>query len=166
MTPTQITLTTQAGPMQVNMSFFNPVEVRSNFFNSLNFYSLILFSQGIGSGNPHPSHTSPLWHSRWMVQLIKWKCILTLAHVCEIILRTIAYLMKNCRFGDNGGYQHRTFAVECHIKRRDYLPHFNVLSTSLVERGFLSGGMGYVLLCYEGCKRLLLFYLVAHGPCI
>jgi len=28
MAPTQITLITQAGPMQVNMSFFNPVEVR------------------------------------------------------------------------------------------------------------------------------------------
>jgi hypothetical protein len=80
-TPTQITLTAQAGPMQVNMSFFNPVEVRSDFVNSLNLYSPILFSQGIGSGNQYPSHTSPLWHSRLMVQLIKWKCILTLAYV-------------------------------------------------------------------------------------
>ncbi len=86
MTPTQVTLTAQAGPMQINVSFLNPVEVRSTFFNSLNLDSLTLFSQGIGSGNQYPSHTSPLRQSPLMVQLIKWKCIPTLAHVCEMVL--------------------------------------------------------------------------------
>ena len=93
-TPTQIIITAQAGPMQVNVTFLNPVEVRSKFFDSLNFNSLCLFSQGIGSGNPFLSHTSSLQRSRLMVRLIIWKCIPTLARVCEIVLRTIVYLMK------------------------------------------------------------------------
>jgi len=83
--PTQITLTAQVGPMQVNVTFFNPVEVCSKFFSPLNLDSLILFSQGIGSGSQYPSHTSPSRQSRLIVQLIKWKCILTSAHVCEIV---------------------------------------------------------------------------------
>ena len=33
-TPTQIILTAQAGPMQVNVTFLNPVEVRCKFFDS------------------------------------------------------------------------------------------------------------------------------------
>ena len=43
-TPTQTTLTAQAGPMQVNVTFLNPVEVRLKFFNSLNLDSA--FSAG------------------------------------------------------------------------------------------------------------------------
>ena len=94
-TPTQITLIAQTGPMQINISFLNPVEVRSKFFSSLNLDSLSVFSQRIGSGNQYPSHTSPSLQSRLIVRLIKWKCIPTLARVCEIILGTITYLTKS-----------------------------------------------------------------------
>ena len=48
MTPTQITLTAQAGPMQVNVTFLNPVEVRSKFFNSLNLDLLSLLARRLG----------------------------------------------------------------------------------------------------------------------
>jgi len=94
MTPTQITLTAQAGPMRVNVTFFNPVEVRSRFFNPLNLYSLSPFSQGIGSGNQYPSHTSLSRRCRLIAQLIAWKFIPTLARVCEIVPGTITYLMR------------------------------------------------------------------------
>ena len=47
MTPTQITLIAQAGPMQVNVSFFNPVEVRSKHSNSLNLDS-VFSAKGLG----------------------------------------------------------------------------------------------------------------------
>jgi len=93
-TPTQITLIAQTGPMQVNVSFLNLVEVHPKFFNPLNLDSLSVFSQGIGSGNQYPSHTSPSLQSRLIVQLIKWKYIPTLARVCEIVLGTITYLTK------------------------------------------------------------------------
>ena len=93
-TPTQITLIAQTGPMQVNVSFLNPVEVRPKFFNPLNLDSLSVFSQRIGSGNQYPSHTSPSLQSRLIVRLIKWKCIPTLARVCEIVLGTITHLRK------------------------------------------------------------------------
>ena len=117
MTPTQITLAAQAGPMQVNVTFFNPVEVRSKFFDSLNLDSLSLFSQGIGSGNQYPSHTSPSRQSRLIVQLITWKCIPTSARVCENYLRDYHLSHEDRRLGANNGFpQLRRYGVECHIK--------------------------------------------------
>ena len=117
-TPTHITLTAQAGPMQVNVTFFNPVEVRSKLFNPLNLDSLSRFSQGIGSSNQYLFHTSPSLQSRSIVQLIKWKCTLTLAHVCEIVSQDCRLSPENCRLDTaNASPSLRRFAVECHIKR-------------------------------------------------
>ena len=133
MTPTQITLTAEAGPMQVNVTFFNPVEVHPKFFNSLYPDSLSLFSQGIGSGNQYPSHTSPSRQCRLIVQLIRWKCIPTSAHVCEIVSQNCLVSPENCRLDyNNEPPRLRCYAVECHIKRWGHLPHCNILGTSLV----------------------------------
>jgi hypothetical protein len=47
-TPTQITLTAAAGPMHVNVTFFNPVEVHFEPFYSFTFHLHALSSQEIG----------------------------------------------------------------------------------------------------------------------
>ncbi len=166
MTPTQITLIAQAGPMQVNMSFFNPVEVRSNFFNSLNLDSLSLFSQGIGSGNQYHSHTSPLWHSRLMVQLIKWKCILTLAHVCEIILRTIAYLLKIVDWVSTTDTS--TEILQWNVISNDEVIYHTstFLPPVLLSEDFSRAGWGTFYYATKAVSVFYSFHLVSHGPCI
>jgi hypothetical protein len=165
-TPTQITLVAQAGPMQVNMSFFNPVEVRSKFFNSMKLDSRNLFSQGIGSGNQYPSHTSPLWHSRLMVQLIKWKCILTLAHVCEIILRTIVYLLKIVDWVSTTDVN--TEVLQWNVISNDEVIYHTstLLPPVLLSEDFSQARWGTF---YYATKAVSVFYsfrLVSHGPCI
>jgi len=167
MTPTQITLTAQTGPMQVNVTFLNPVEVRSEFFNSLNLDSLSLFSQGIGSGNQYPSHTSPSRQSRLIVQLITWKCIPTLARVCEIVLGTITYLMRivdwvpttvslssdvmlwNVTSNDEAIYHTATY-----------------LQPALFSENSSQAGWGTFYYAMKAVSVSYSFYLVAHRPWI
>jgi len=83
-TPTQITLTVEAGPMQVNVTFFNPVEVLFESYKSLNVHLHVLSSLEIGSDNQYHSHTFLSRQCHWTVQLIKWKCIRTLTEVREV----------------------------------------------------------------------------------
>ena len=56
-TPTQTVVTAQAGPMQVNLTFLNPIEVRFHSSVNFNVYIRIILSPKIGSGNPSRSHT-------------------------------------------------------------------------------------------------------------
>jgi hypothetical protein len=56
-TPTQTAVTARAGPMQVNLAFLNPIEVRIHFSVTLNVYIYVILSPEIGSSNPSHSHT-------------------------------------------------------------------------------------------------------------
>ena len=136
------------------------------FFNWLNLDSLSLFSQGIGSGNQYLSHTSPLWHSRLMVQLIKWKCILTLAHVCEIILQTIAYLLKIVDWVSTTDTN--TEILQWNVISNDEVIYHTstFLPPVLLSEDFSQAGWGTF---YYATKAVSVFYsfnLFAHGPCI
>jgi hypothetical protein len=83
-TPTQITLTVEAGPMQVNVTFLNPVEVLFESYKSLNIHLHVLSSLEIGSDNQYHSHTFLSRQCHWTMQLIKWKYIRTLTEVREV----------------------------------------------------------------------------------
>jgi hypothetical protein len=63
-TPTQTVVTGQAGPMQVNLTFLNPIEVRFHSIVTFNVHIRIILSPKIGSSNPYHSHTwlSPQTH--------------------------------------------------------------------------------------------------------
>ena len=89
-TPTQITLTVEAGPMQVNVTFFNPVEVLFESYKSLNVHLHVLSSLEIGSDNQYHSHTFLSRQCHWTAQLIKWKCIRTLTEVREVAFESTA----------------------------------------------------------------------------
>ena len=89
-TPTQITLTAEAGPMQVNVTFFNPVEVLFESYKLLNVHLHVLSSLEIGSDNQYHSHTFLSRQCHWTVQLIKWKCIRTLTEVREVAFESTA----------------------------------------------------------------------------
>src|ERR1700741_903185 len=56
-TPTQTVLSTTAGPMEVNLTFLNPVEVHLNGLILLNPTLTSLLSQEIGSSNRYRSRT-------------------------------------------------------------------------------------------------------------
>jgi hypothetical protein len=53
--PSSTILGGQAGPMQVNLTFLNPIEVRFHSFVSFNVYTRIILSPKIGSSNPSHS---------------------------------------------------------------------------------------------------------------
>ena len=89
-TPTQITLTVEAGPMQVNVTFFNPVEVLFESHRSLNIHLHVVSSPEIGSDNQYHSHTFLSRQRHWTMQLIKWKCIRTLTEVREVAFESTA----------------------------------------------------------------------------
>jgi len=89
-TPTQITLTVEAGPMQVNVTFFNPIEVLFESYKSLNVHLHVLSSLEIGSDSQYHSHTFLSRQCHWTVQLIKWKCIRTLTEVREVAFESTA----------------------------------------------------------------------------
>ena len=167
MTPTQITLIAQAGPMQVNISFFNPVEVRSKHSNSLNLDSLSLFSQGIGSSNQYLSHTSPFRQSRLMVQVIKWKCIPTLDHVCEIVLGTIAYLLKIVDWAQTmAPASFITDVMLWNVTSNDEVIYHTAtyLQPVLFSEGFSQAGWGTFYYATKAVSDFYSFHLVAHGP--
>lgn len=167
MTPTQITLTAQTGPMQVNVTFLNPVEVRSEFFNSLNLDSLSLFSQGIGSGNQYPSHTSPSRQSRLIVQLITWKCIPTLARVCEIVLGTITYLMRIVDWVPTTVSLSSDVTLWNVTSNDEAIYHTaTYLQPALFSENSSQAGWGTFYYAMKAVSVSYSFYLVAHRPWI
>jgi Domain of unknown function (DUF5127) len=168
-TPTQITLIAQAGPMQVNVSFLNPVEVHSKLSNSLDLDSLSLFSQGIGSSNQCPSHTSPFRQSRLMVQVIKWKYIPTLGHVCEIVLATIAYLLKIVDWAQTMASSMLTSDImSWNVTSNDDAIYHTAtyLQPVLFSEGSSQAGWGTFYYATKAVSDFYSFHLVAHGPLI
>ena len=86
-TPTQTVVAAQAGPMQVNLTFLNPIEVRNPLLTLLMISAdAFLFSPEIGSNNQSRSHTWPYLHNRWMVRPMLCKCIRTSAEARDFVL--------------------------------------------------------------------------------
>ena len=56
-TPTRTVVSGQAGPMQVNLTFLNPIEVRFHSNVTFNVHIRFILSLEIGSSNPSHSLT-------------------------------------------------------------------------------------------------------------
>ena len=89
-TPTRTIVTGQAGPMQVNLTFLNPIEVRSHSFVTLNIHIRIILSPKIGSNNPSHSHTWLSPQTRRTAHAMLCRCIQTSLEVRPIVLRSLS----------------------------------------------------------------------------
>ncbi len=87
-TPTQTVVTAQAGPMQVNLTFLNPIEVRFHSSVTFNVYIRIILSPKIGSSNPSHFRTWLSPQRLRMAQVILCRCIQMSLEVCAIVLRS------------------------------------------------------------------------------
>jgi len=92
--PSSTILSGLAGPMRVNLTFLNPIEVRSRSFVKFNVYICIIFSPEIGSSNPSRSRIclSPQTHRT--AQVIMCRCIQTSVEVLAVILRSPSSLLS------------------------------------------------------------------------
>jgi hypothetical protein len=83
-TPTQVILIAVAGPMQVNLTILNPIEVYFDSPNSFNSHLRTHLSQEIGSSNRSHSHTFLSLQYPKTVRLIRYKCTLVLTEVRKL----------------------------------------------------------------------------------
>jgi hypothetical protein len=91
MTPTQTVVTAQAGPMMVNLTFLNPIEVRFHSFVTFDIYIRIILSPKIGSSNPSHFRTWLSPQPPWTAQVMLCRCIQMLAEVRAIVLRSPSF---------------------------------------------------------------------------
>ena len=91
-TPTQTMVVAQAGSMQVNLTFLNPIEVRSHSLLLSMTYIRTIQSLEIGSSNPSHFRTWLSPPNRWTVQIIMCKYIQTSAEGRGIFLRQPSFL--------------------------------------------------------------------------
>jgi len=100
-TPTQVILIAVAGPMQVNLTILNPIEVDFDSPNSFNSHLRTHLSQEIGSSNQSHSHTFLSLQYPKTVRLIRYKCTLVLTEVRKLCsdLHTVhlRLLQSGCR---------------------------------------------------------------------
>jgi hypothetical protein len=85
-TPTQTVVTARAGPMQVNLTFLNPIEVRFQSYVTFNVHMRVILSPKIWSSNPSHLRT---WLSPQLPrteQAMLCRCIQMLAEVRAIVL--------------------------------------------------------------------------------
>ena len=92
--PSSSILSGQTGPMLVNLTFLNPIEVRCHSFVHFNVYIPIISSPKIGSSNPSHSRICLSPQSHWTAQVIMCRCIRTLVEVRVIILRSQSCLLS------------------------------------------------------------------------
>ena len=93
-TPTQTAVTAQAGPMQVNLTFLNPIEVRFHSSVTFNVYIYINLSPEIGSNNPSHSHTWLSPRTPLTAQATLCRCIQMSAEVRAVVLRSPSLLLS------------------------------------------------------------------------
>ena len=93
-TPTRTIVTGKAGPMQVSLTFLNPIEVRFHSYVTFDVFIRITLSPKIGLSNPPHSHTwlSPRTHQTAQVTLCR--CIQMSARVRPIVLRSPSFLFS------------------------------------------------------------------------
>ena len=90
-TPTRTVVTGQAGPLQVNLTFLNPIEVRIHVSITFNVYKRIILSLEIGSNNPSHFHTWLSPPTPLMAQVTLCRCIQMSAEVRPIVLRSPSF---------------------------------------------------------------------------
>jgi hypothetical protein len=93
-TPTQTVVTARAGPIQVNITFLNPIEVRVHSSVTFNVYIRIILSPEIGSSNPSHSHTWLSPRTRLTAQVTLCRCIQMSAEVRAVVLRSPSLLLS------------------------------------------------------------------------
>ena len=86
-TPTQTAVTARAGPMQVNLTFLNPIEVRIHVSITFYVYIRIILSPEIGSSNPSHSHTWLSPRTPLTAQVTLCRYIQISAEVRPVVLR-------------------------------------------------------------------------------
>ena len=86
-TPTQTVVAAQAGPMQVNLTFLNPIEVRFRSYVSFIVYIRVISSPKIWSSNPFHLRTWLSPQLPWMARAMLCRCIQMLVEVRAIVLR-------------------------------------------------------------------------------
>ncbi len=92
-TPTQTVFTTQAGPMQINLTYLNPIEVRLQSSIPFIIHMSIFQSPVISSGNLYHFHTSQSLQHRLTIQPTKCKYTRTSLEVREVVLRNMSCLV-------------------------------------------------------------------------
>jgi hypothetical protein len=93
-TPTQTLVAARAGPMQVNLTFLNPIEVRIHSAVTFNVHIRIILSPKIGSSNP--SH-SRIWLSPqtpWTAQVTLCRCTQISAEVRAVVHWSPSFLLS------------------------------------------------------------------------
>jgi hypothetical protein len=85
LTPTQTILAARAGPMQVNLTFLNPIEVRIHSSVTSDVYICITSSPETGLSNPPHSLTWLSPQCPLTVQVMRCRCILMSAEVRAIV---------------------------------------------------------------------------------
>jgi hypothetical protein len=92
--PSSTILTGQAGPMQVSLTFLNPIEVRFHSSVTSNVYIRIILSPKIGLSNPSLSRICLSPQSHWIMQVMLCRCIQMSAEVRAIIFRGLSFLLS------------------------------------------------------------------------
>jgi hypothetical protein len=93
-TPTQTVFTARAGPMQVNLTFLNPIEVRFHFSVTFYVHMRTILSPKIGSSNPSHSHTWPLPRTPLTAQVTLCRYIQMSAEVRAVVLLSPSLLLS------------------------------------------------------------------------
>jgi hypothetical protein len=105
-TPTQTVLTAQAGHMQVNLTFLNPIEVRFHSSVTFNVYMRIIVSPKIGSSNPSHSHTWLSPRTPLTAQATLCRCIQMSPEVRAVVLRNPSLLLSLVTEWNSGNRSH------------------------------------------------------------
>jgi len=90
-TPTQTVVAARAGPMQVNLTFLNPIEVRFHSSVVFNVYTRIISSPKTGSSNPSHFRTWLSPRRPRTAQVMLCRCIQMSAEVRAIVLRSLLF---------------------------------------------------------------------------
>jgi hypothetical protein len=83
-TPTQVILIAVAGPMQVNLTILNPIEVYFDSLNSFNSHLRTHLSQEIGSSNRFHFHTFLSLQYPKTIRLMTCRCTLVSTEVRKL----------------------------------------------------------------------------------
>ena len=153
-TPTQTVVAAQAGPMQVNLTFLNPIEARFQFFNFQLLFTVL-----------HMHHLKP----RDMVrQSIPFSYMSFTAkssdgashavqvysdvsgRTCNHSLKPVVFLQLRCRVELEGCESDDSVGAD--VQCRCDLPQSHTSDAGRVHRGHRPSGMGHTILCDADCE--------------
>ena len=148
-TPTQTVFAARAGPMQVNLTFLNPIEVR--------FHSSVTFNC------PHTHHIKP---QNWVKQSIPFSYMAFTASTLDGASHSVqvysdvsggtnnrsseSVVSPQLRYRMELGGSNADDLVELDVQCRCHLPPCHTQVTGIIHRGDQPSGVGYSILCHEG----------------